>query len=185
MDYNNFPNEWQQPLNKLNRYSKREMQLEGNKIDHGIINVLPRKNIVTYEPIRQKTRTLQPGPLIKRQVNKDIGFDYNKTEKPALMSIKPDDKIIDMTNTPGFSIGSQYTQSNIREFNYVAPKNNIINSHKDINSPKIISQTNNITRINPRKLLRKTNMFDTDREITNYTPIHQIEQPSLRIYNVQ
>lgn len=185
MDYNNFPDEWQQPLNKLNRYSKREMQLEGDKIDHGIINALPRKNIITYEPIRQKTRTLQPGPLIKRQVNKDRGFEFDKTEKPALMSIKPDDKIIDMTNIPGFSIGSQYTQSHTREFNYIAPKNNITNSHKDINSPKIISQTNNITRIIPRKVLRKTNMFDTDREITNYTPIHTIQQAITRLYNVQ
>ena len=184
MEYNNFPSEWQQPLNKLNRYSKREMQNEGNKIHRDIVTVRPAENIVTYEPIKQKNRTLNPGPIIKPQVNKDRNFNLNKTEKPASMSLKSDDKIIDMTNTPGFSIGSQYTQSHNREFNYVAPKNNITSSHREVNKPKIISQTN-LPRIKPRKLLRKTNMFDTDRETTNYTPIHPIEQPLVRVFNVQ
>lgn len=185
MEHSNFPTEWQQPLYRLNKYSKAEMQDETNNIDHSIVTVRPRENIVTYEPVRQKTRTLQPGPIIKPQVNKDRNFNLDKTQKPALMSIKPDDKIIDMSSTPGFSMGTQYTQSHNREFNYVTPKNNIIRAHREVNKPKVISQERGVARVNPRKLLRKTNMFDTDREITNYTPIHSIEQPLVRVYNVQ
>jgi len=184
MEHSNFPTEWQQPLYRLNKYSKAEMQDETNKLDHDIVTVRPRENIVTYESVRQKTRTLQPGPIIKPQVNKDRNFNLDKTQKPALMSIKPDDRIIDMSSTPGFSMGRQYIQSHNREFNYVAPKNGIIRAHREVNKPKVISQTN-VARVNPRKLLRKTNMFDTDREITNYTPIHSIVQPSERVYNIQ
>ena len=185
MTFNNFPTEWQAPLYRLNKYSKAEMQEEGDKIHHDIVTVRPRENIVTYEPVRQKTRTLQPGPIIKPQVDKDRNFRIDKTKKPALMSIKPEYKIINMTSTPGFSLGTQHGQSNDREFNYVFPKNNIIRDHREVNKPKIISQEKGIARTQPKKLLRQDNMFDGNREITNYTPIHRIEQPMSRVYTLQ
>ena len=185
MKFNNFPTEWQPPLYRLNKYSKAEMQEEGDKIHHNIVTTIPRQNIVTYEPIRQKTRTLEPGPIIKPQVNKDRNFKIDKTKKPALMSVKPEYKIINMSSTPGFSLGTQYSQSNDREFNYVFPKNNIIREHREVIKPKIMSQEKGIARIQPKKLLRQNNMFDNDREITNYTPIHIIEQPMSRVYTLQ
>tara|TARA_B100000902_G_scaffold219903_1_gene208856 strand:- start:952 stop:1509 length:558 start_codon:yes stop_codon:yes gene_type:complete len=185
MQHNNFPTEWQQNLYRINKYSKAEMQEEGDKIHHDIVTVRPRENIVTYEPIRQKTRTLEPGRIIKPQVNKNRGFKIDKTEKPALMIVKPDSKIIEMTSTPGFSLGTQHQKSYNREFNSVVPKNTIIRSHREVNKPKIISQEKGVAPVKPKKLFTKNNIFDTDREITNYTPIHTIQQPMSRVYTLQ
>ena len=108
MKFNNFPTEWQPPLYRLNKYSKAEMQEEGDKIHHNIVTTIPRQNIVTYEPIRQKTRTLEPGPIIKPQVNKDRNFKIDKTKKPALMSVKPEYKIINMSSINNFFIFIYY-----------------------------------------------------------------------------
>tara|TARA_B100000927_G_scaffold178285_1_gene143612 strand:+ start:9905 stop:10462 length:558 start_codon:yes stop_codon:yes gene_type:complete len=185
MQHNSFPTEWQQNLYKLNKHSKAEMQEEGDKIHHDIVTVRPRENIITYQPIIQKTRTLEPKRIIKPQVNKSRNFNIDKTEKPALMIVKPDEKIIDMGSTPGFSLGTQHDKSYDRDFNSIVPKNTIIRAHRDINKPKIIGQEKGVVPVKPKKLFTKNNLFDPDREITNYTPIHTIQQPISRVYTIQ
>ena len=52
------------------------------------------------------------------------------------MIIKDEERNIDMSITPGFTMGSQYIQSQNREFNSVKPKNNIINTHRDKKKPE-------------------------------------------------
>mgnify|MGYP005725227351 CR=1 FL=1 len=183
MVYSDIPQEWQQSLGILEKNSKLRMQAAATEIDTDLIRRDAPRQIVTYEPIVQKSRTLPPGPLLKRQVNKVRGFNMDKTQTPVQMLVKENNRVIDMTSTPGFSMGSQYTQSHNREFNYVTPKHNIINPHQDISAPEIISQLRGVKRVKPRKLLSTSNIYDPDREITNYTPIHQIDQPLMRVYN--
>lgn len=183
MVYNDIPKEWQQSLGTLEKNSKLLMQAAAGAIDTDLIRRDVPRQIVTYEPIVQKTRTLPPGPLLKRQVNKVRGFNMDKTQPPVQMSLKENDRVIDMSSTPGFSLGSQHTQSHNREYNYVTPKNNIINTHQDKSRPKIVSQLVGVKGVKPGKILRTSNIYDPDREITNYTPIHQIDQPLVRVYN--
>jgi len=183
MVYGNIPTEWQQSLGTLEKNSKLRMQAAATAIDTELIRRDAPRQIVTYEPISQKTRTLPPGPLVKKQVNKLRGFNTDKTQTPVQMSVKETNRVIDMTNTPGFSMGNQYTQSHNREFNYVAPKNTILYTHKDKSVPEIVSQLRGIREVKPKKSMKTSNLYDTDREITNYTPIQPIDQPVVRVYN--
>jgi len=183
MVYSDIPEEWKQSLGYTEKNSKRQLQNAANDIDSHIINREEPRKIVTYEDVVQKNRTLNPGPLIKQQVNKNRGFKVDKTTTPSQMIIKNAERMIDMTSIPSFSIGNQYNRSYDREFNYVNPKNNILNAHMDKEQPKIINPLNVTTRVQPKKVLMKTNVYDTDREITNYTPIHKIDQPIIRVYN--
>ncbi len=185
MVYSDIPIEWQQSLGSLEKNSKRELQNAAKSIDNNLIRRDKPKKVITFDEVVQKNRTLNPGPLIKNQVNKNRGFYIDKTETPVNMKIKDEERIIDMSSTPGFTMGSQYIQPQDREFNYVKPKNNIMNTHKDKKKPEIINQLNVVSRVEPKKILMKNNMYDADREITNYTPIHTIDQPIIRVYNTQ
>jgi len=185
MVYSNIPTEWQSQLGSIEKNSKRQLQNAAKEIDNDLIRRIEPEQIITYDTIVQKNRTLNPGPLIKNQVNKNRGFDIDKTETPVQMIIKDEERIIDMSNTLGFTMGSQYVQSQNREFNYVKPKNNIMNTHRDKKKPEIINQLNVVSRVKPKKILIKNNMYDADREITNYTPIHPIAQPIIRVYNTE
>ena len=183
MVYSNIPTEWQQSLGSLEKNSKLELQNAAREIDSDIIRIVEPKRIVTYEQVVQKNRTLNPGPLIKQQVNKNREVYIDKTEVPVQMIVKKMDRIIDMSTKPGFAIGTQHIQSHNREFNYITPKNSITNSHRDKKVPNIINQLSVVTKVEPRKVLAKKNLYDTDREITNNTPIHPINQDIIRVYN--
>ena len=185
MEYTGIPVEWKQNLSGENKDSKLDYQTNLGNIDKQLIRTKKSTNIVTYDEIRQKTRTIQPGPIIKPQVNKNRGFSIDKTQKPPNMGVKDIHKEIDMTLVPSFSTGVQLNKKESREYDLVTPKNIITNTHKNKQRPNIINQLHGVSSVEPRKILRKTPIIDSAREITNYTPINTINQPVIQLKRVK
>ena len=185
MEYTEIPVEWKQQLSGANKNAKIDYQTNLGNIDKQLIRPKKTKNIVTYDEIQQKTRTIPPGPIIKPQVNKNRGFSVDKTEKPPNMNVKNTDREIDMTLIPSFSTGVKLKKNDTREYDLVTPKNIINNTHKNKSRPNIISQLHGALAVEPKRILRKTPMLDSAREINNYTPIHKIDQPIIQIKRVE
>ena len=78
MEYTEIPVEWKQHLTGADKDAKLDYQTNLGNIDKQLIRPEKTKNIVTYDEIQQKTRTIQPGPIIKPQVNKNRGFSVDK-----------------------------------------------------------------------------------------------------------
>jgi len=185
MEYSGIPVEWKQHLTGADKNAKLDYQTNLGNIDKELIRTKKPANIVTYDKIQQKTRTIPPGPIIKPQVNKNRGFSIDKTQKPPNMDVKDINKEIDMTLVPSFSTGVRLKKKESREYDLVTPKNIINNTHKDKPRPNIIDQLHGVSSVEPRKILRKTPMIDSAREITNYTPIHTINQPVIQLKRVK
>ena len=183
MVYNNIPTEWRRGIGGLAENSKLEYQAAAAGVDAGLIRKTGNRQIVTYDVIHEKTRTLPKSQLVKPQRNRDRGFYTDKTETPVQMKIKNQD--LNTLVTPGFSTGIQYRKKQNRVFENISSKNSITSEHRTKDSVNIISQLNNITRVEPKKSLYKAPLFDPDREITNFTPISIIDQPVIRISRVE
>ena len=85
---------------------------------------------------------------------------------------------------PGYSMGTKFIQDNNKQYNTVIPKNNIIRSHVETERKKIISGLTGIDEVTPSKQLDQNPLISSNREITNYTPVHSIVQPVIRVYNM-
>ena len=85
---------------------------------------------------------------------------------------------------PGYSMGTKFIQEPNKQYNAVIPKNNIIRSHVDSEKKKIIHGLRGIDEVKPSKQLDKNPLISSNREITNFTPVHSIVQPVIRVYNM-
>lgn len=176
-----IPTEWQQ----VSKFSKREYQDNSAKIDKNLIRQNTEKTFVTYNDIHEKVRTIPKSKLIKDQVNKNRGFNIDKTEASVQMKLKNDH--LNSQNSmwiPGYSMGTKFIQDNNKQYNTVIPKNNIIRSHVETERKKIISGLTGIDEVTPSKQLDQNPLISSNREITNYTPVHSIVQPVIRVYNM-
>lgn len=177
-----IPTEWQQGDTK---YSRSEYQDGEANVHKDLIRKNIGKTIVTYNEVHEKVRTLPKTKLIKDQVNKDRGFKIDKTGASVQMKIKNDH--LNSENTrwiPGYSMGTKFIQEPNKQYNEVIPKNTIIRSHVESEKKKIINGLRGIDEIIPSKQLNKNPLISSNREITNYTPVHSIVQPVIRVYNM-
>lgn len=184
MAYNNIPTEWRRGMGGLAENSKLEYQEGAAIVDAGIIRKTGNRRIITYDDIHEKTRTLPKSKIVNPQRNRDnSGFYADKTETPVQMKIKSHD--LSTLVTPGFATGTQHGKSENRVFEQISAKNSITSEHRIKDSVNIISQLDNMTRVEPKKALYHAPLFDPDREVTNYTPISIIDQPVIRVSRVE